>query len=258
MRNFLTIQILILCIVTVGCPQAYAQVDTISIRNNNLQVSNLTEGTSQYLSWLRNTRSGLVSYISISERTVSFEKRNGKDVVVITKRILDNDTSKNRYVYVVCDRSCFKMLYDLAIKSNMIEAYNFNGDEITGADTVQKNTKSGFYFKFNSLPYSNELDLETISAVPVKKAGQQMAISFYQPGSTVNPAVRALNVVRSELIKSVDNASVDCWLLKLIFDSDNYDLFWVSKKTHELLKFESWEPGDVYSKVKLFNSTQNF
>lgn len=258
MRKFLTIQILTLCTVTVGCRQAHAQVDTISIRNNNLQVNNLTEGTSQYLSWLRNTRSGLVSYISISERKVSFQKRSGKDVVVVTKRVLDNDTSKNRYVYAVCDRSSFKMLYDFAIKSNMIEAYNFHGDEITGADTVQKNTKSGFYFKFNSLPYSNELDLETISAVSVKKAGQQMAISFYQPGNTVNPTVRALNVIGSEPIKGVDNASVDCWLLKMIFDSDNYDLFWVSKKTHELLKFESWGPGVVYSKVKLFNSRQNF
>lgn len=258
MRKFLTIQITALFMFALGCGPSYGQVDTICIQNNTHQVNNLVEGTSQYLSWFRNTKTGQASYISVSERKVSFQKRKGSDVVVITKRLLNDDTSRNRYVFIICNRSDFRTVFDYSKKSNTIEAYDFHGNEITAADTVKLNSKFGFHFRFNEIPYNNELDLETISIVPVKKVGQQMAIRFYQPGNTSMNPVRALNVIDNELINGINNVSVDCWVLKLVFDSDNYDLFWVSKKKHEVLKFESWGPDGVYSKIKLFSSGQNF
>jgi hypothetical protein len=245
-------------ITNIFCAVSFAQIDTISIKNNNLRIANLKEGTSQYVCWLKNTRSGAVSIISMSERKVSFQKIRGEDVIVIVKHSFNNDTSANKYVYTISDRKNFKTLYDYSSKSAVIEAYNYLGDEINGADSVKQNTKLNFFLKFKDLPYSNELDLETLSALPVERIGQKMVISFYQPGNSTIPKFHPVEVVNEEELSTVNNTRVDCWVIKLSFDNENYDLSWVSKLTHELLRFESRGPTDVFYKVKLFSSDQKF
>ncbi len=240
------------------CTVGFAQVDTISIKNNNLQIANLKEGNSQYLCWLKDTKSGSVSAISMAERTILFQKINGKDVIVIVKHNFNNDTINNKYVYTVSDRYNFKTLYNYSKKLNVIEAYNYQGDEIKGADSIKQNTKANFLLKFKNLPYNDDLDLETLSVLPVKNIGQKMAISFYHAGSAITPKFHPVEVVGEEQLSTINNIKVDCWVIKLSFDSENYDLSWVSKSTHELLRFESRGPSDTFYKVKLFNSDQKF
>lgn len=240
------------------CFACFAQVDTINIKNNNLNIANLKAGNSQYLCYLKDAKSGLVSFISISERRIYFQKINGKDAIVIIKHNFNNDTSKNKYVYTVFDRYNFKTLYDYTRRPAGVEAYNYQGDEIKGADSIKQNTKLNFFLKFKYLPYCDEDDLETLSALPVKRIGQKMAICFYQPGSEVPPRFHPVDVVGEEQLPAVNNEKVDCWVIKLSFDNENYDLSWISKLTHELLKFESHSPTDTYYKVKLFNSDQKF
>jgi hypothetical protein len=250
--------IFLFIIANIFCAVGFAQIDTISIKNNNLRIANLKEGNSQYVCWLKDTRSGAVSIISMSERKVYFQKIRGKDVIVVVKHSFNNDTSANKYVYTISDRNNFKTLYDYSSKSAVIEAYNYYGDEIKGADSIKQNTKLNFFFKFKDLPYNNELDLETLSALPVERIGQKMIISFYQPGSSTIPKFHPVEVISEEQLSTVNNTRVDCWVIKLSFDNENYDVSWVSKLTHELLRFESRGPTDVFYKVKLSSSDQKF
>ena len=91
---------------------ADAQTDTISIERHSLQVFNLKEGNNRYAVWLQNTQTGIISGISLWDRTISFENRDKKDVIVVKQLRLYEDTLRNKYVYTVSDRNTFKTIYN--------------------------------------------------------------------------------------------------------------------------------------------------
>jgi len=120
-----------------------AQIDTVSIKNNNLQTKYLVQGTSTYLNWMKDTKSGLVSNISISKRSLHFQKFAGKDVIVVAQHKLNNDSSKIKFIYPVSDRLTFKTIYDyvespggkfktLKLSTPVISYIGNNQDVITG------------------------------------------------------------------------------------------------------------------------------
>jgi hypothetical protein len=47
---------------------------------------------------------------------------------------------------------------------------------------VKKNTKADFHLQFTNIPCCFELDVETLSCLPIKTKGQIMIINFYHPG----------------------------------------------------------------------------
>jgi len=243
------------------CFASYVQAettDTISIKNNNLRMANLKEGSSKYLSWTKNSKSGRVSWISMSERVIYFKKINGRDVIIVVQHKFINDTSRNNFVYTVSDRNNFETLYDYTSNSKVIEAYDYHGYEVRGADTVKQNSRHNFSLKFTDLPYCFELDVETLRALPLKNVGQKMTMAFYQPGRSTSPKLYPVEVIGEEQLPTVRNEKVDCWVVKLTSDSENYDLSWISKSTHEYLKLESHDPEGIFYKVKLFNTDLPF
>ena len=249
MKSLLLLIIVMNCI----CFSSFAQIDTISVKNNNLKTKYLIESTSTYLNWMKDAQSGLVSNISISKRSVHFQTLAGKELIVVAQHKLNNDSSKIKFIYTVSDRRTFKTIYDYVGSPGGIEAYDYHGDEIRGTDSVKLNTKRAFYLKFREIPYCLELDLETVSALPISGLGQKMAILFYQPGREKNPAFHIIEVTGQQQLPTANGMKSDCWVVKLIIDKDDYDLFWISKRKHEFLKLESHSPTDTFYKVKLFN-----
>jgi hypothetical protein len=237
---------------------AYAQVDTISIKKNNLQTGYLKAGNNQYVSWSQDAVTKKVSRLLFWERRVIFGKKYGRDVIIVAQQRLYEDTSLNTFVYTVSDSKTFQTIYDYRMrKSAGIQAFNYNGNTIKAADTIKNNIKAGFSLTFGDIPYCFELDLETLSMLPITHVGQQLAVNFYHPGGSVAPAYYPVKVLRDEQIPVVNGVKIDCWVIKLSYDKDDYDYSWISKTNHEFLKLESHSPQGTYNKVKLLTSLTN-
>ena len=245
--------LLVIVVLNCICFSCFAQIDTISIKNNNLKTKYLIEGTNTYLNWMKDAKSGLVSNISISKRSVHFQTLAGKELIIVAQHKLNNDSSKIKFIYTVSDRRTFKTIYDYVESPGGIEAYDYHGNEIKGSDTVKLNTKRAFYLKFSELPYCLELDLETVSALPISGLGQKMAVCFYQPGREKIPMFHIMEVTGEQQLPTANGMKSDCWIVKLIIDNEDYDLFWISKLEHEFLKLESHSLTDTFYKLKLFN-----
>jgi hypothetical protein len=61
-----------------------------------------------------------------------------------------------------------------------------------------------------------------------------------------------------EKLSVVDGRKIDCWIIKLSYDNENYDFSWISKSGHDFFKLGSHNPTETFNKVKLFNSDKRF
>jgi hypothetical protein len=93
------------------------------------------------------------------------------------------------------------------------------------------------------------LDLEVFPTLPYKDNTTFM-INFYDPGSPA-PKYQAYTVVGSGVLPGYDNQKIDCWLLKRGSLPVNQEIFWISKKTKEVLKLEQEFNGRFRYKIKL-------
>jgi hypothetical protein len=83
-----------------------------------------------------------------------------------------------------------------------------------------------------------ELDLETFPLLPLKE-GKTFVINFYHPGSKGGPAWYNYSVTGSEKITTVNGQGIDCFKLYTEYANNRGNsTWWLSKKTHEVLKME--------------------
>lgn len=247
--------LIVLSLLFIGI-RCYAQVDTISVNKNNIHTEFLKEGSSQFLAWYQDPKTKFISNHGIGERTIRFAKINNRDVIIVTQHRHYNDSLTSKYVYTVSDRKNFQTLYDYTFRiQSGAEGFNYTDKAVAGADTVKNNVKSTFNYKFLDVtPFCSELNVETICSIPFNKLGQKFAISLYEPGLAYPPEYHLLEIIGNENIEAVNNTKIDCWIIKLNYDKDNYEYWWISKKRHEFLKLESFSPTGNFYKVKLFNS----
>jgi hypothetical protein len=232
---------------------AYSQIDSISPEKLNIDIGKLRSQKSSYLIWRQNIKTGAVSTISIWNRSISFEKWRDRDVVVIEQMRYCNDTANDKYVFTVCDKRSFKPLYNYSkrVKTG-IEAFNYSDERIYGADTLLSNTKKDFSIATTSPSFCFEVDLETLSLLPLKYVGQKMAVNFYHPGGGAPPAYYSVEVIGSENLSVSGGNEIDCWVVKLIYDNSSYDLDWIAKKTGEFIKLEGHSSSDeIFNKMKV-------
>jgi len=236
--------------------RSYAQVDTIGVDKKNIHTEYLREGSSQFLAWYKDPKTGFISNHGIGERTIKFSNINGREVIIVIQHRHYNDSSTSKYVYTVSDRKTFQTLYDYTFRiASGAEGFNYTDKDVVGADTVKNNVKANFHYSFEGAPpFCSELNVETMCSMPFRKQGQKFAISLYEPGLSYPAEYHLVEVTGTENIASVNDTYIDCWIVKLTYDQDNYEYWWISKKRHEFLKLESFSPGSNFYKVKLFNS----
>jgi hypothetical protein len=228
-----------------------AQTDTIRIADNDLVTSYLKEGLHQYLVYFENPKKQKIAGHAIWSRQVSFKKRNEKDVIEVVQRWHSSDTAFNRYVYSISSKGNFQPLYHYTKSSRGTEAYNFTESSITSADSVEGNGRNGL--KVSTLvPTLNwELDLEIFSTLPFKKEGQRFFINFYHPGGKTEPAYYEYKVTGVEKIQGVDNREIECWKMKINYTENDWAVFWISKRSREVLKMQEYFRGGYRYKVRL-------
>ncbi len=225
---------------------------TDTIHAGDLDLRYLPSGTQRYLVYIK-TKENEKKNIWLWERTASRERRDGSEVIVIRQQWTTSDTGFNRReVYSVCDNKTFAPVYHYTSNPRTgREAFNFSSTSITAADTVAGNSKTGFALAITEPSFNWELDLETFPLLPLKE-GKTFVINFYHPGSKTGAAWYNYTVSGSEIIPSVNGARIDCFKLFIDYGKNRGNsTWWISKKTHEVLKMEEHFGSVTRYKIKL-------
>jgi hypothetical protein len=127
-----------------------------------------------------------------------------------------------------------------------------NGRKLSDVDTSKqvKGIWEGYKSSFDKYFLNWHLDLETFPLLPFKE-GVTFVIPFYDPGTASLFQQVAYKVTSSAELIGYNDQKIDCWLL-VHEDKGNKEVFWISKKTKEVLKLEQEINGNLYRyKIKL-------
>ncbi len=92
--------------------------------------------------------------------------------------------------------------------------------------------------------------MEVFPLLPFKE-GVTFVIPFYDPGTGSSFQQVAYTVMGSSELVGYNDQKIDCWLLSHE-ERGNKEIFWISKKTREVLKLEQEINGSLYRyKIKL-------
>lgn len=226
-------------------------VDTVRLSDNDLLTANLRPGVYEYLVYFKNPKKNKIVGHSLWRREVNFKTQAGKEMIEIVQHWNNSDTLFNRYVYSLNERGNFKPVYHYARSTRGAEAFNFTDTAITGADSVSGNAQKDLRVA-QVVPTLNwELDLEVFGTLPFKKEGQQFAINFYHPGGKTGPQYYLYTVVGTEQLRMPEGRQVDCWKLKINYTDDSWAVFWIGRKSKEVLKMEEYFRGMYRYKVRV-------
>jgi hypothetical protein len=218
---------------------ASAQPAADTIRAGQFNLKYLPSGTQNYLVYIK-TKEGVKKNIWLWERSTSREKFHGQDAIVIRQQWTTSDTGFNsRQIFSAVNEKDFTPVYHTASNPKTgKEAYNFHTNEIVTADTVTDAGKKDFKMPITEPSFNWELDLETFPLLPLKE-GKTFVINFYHPGSKGGPAWYNYSVTGSEKITTVNGQGIDCFKLYTEYANNRGNsTWWLSKKTHEVLKME--------------------
>jgi hypothetical protein len=86
------------------------------------------------------------------------------------------------------------------------------------------------------------------------KEGRKFVIKFYDPGFGKAQDAK-YDVTGSESLLGSDGSRIDCWVMQHNFEipsgGNGTQRFWISKRTHEILKEEDKTPDGYRYKLKI-------
>ncbi len=228
-----------------------AQIDTISLTNKDLVISQLQQGLHQYLVYFEQPKKKKIIMPMLWNRQVNFKQFQGKAAIEVVQNWYSNDTLQNRYIYSISSREDFSPIYHYGKNARGIEAFEFEQNRVSGSDTVANNSKKEMEVKSTASTLNWELDMEIFSMLPFKIVGQTFVINFYHPGGKTEPMYYQYKVIGSEAIQGTNTSTIDCWQLKISYNETSWAIFWISKKSKEVLKMQEYFGGGYRYKVKL-------
>ncbi len=242
-------------LLTAAC--ASAQSDTIKITGNLVNTQVLKKGTNRYLVYFRLGKDSSRSNFNIWTRSIDYINYEGRKAIAVTQEWEDN-TKIIHKVYSVCDEKTFAPLFQKSEWTGRTNStFDFLKKEgyikdtlLTSTDTARakKQPYLAFQQALNEYVLNWHLDLEVFPILPYKD-GRTFLINFYDPGFSA-PAFQPYTVTGSSKLTGYDNQEIDCWLLTHT-SPNNKEVFWISKKTKEVLKLEQ-QFGERYRyKLKL-------
>lgn len=111
-----------------------------------------------------------------------------------------------------------------------------------------------FNNSFNEYNLNWHADIVVLSVLPYKE-GRSFKINYYDPGLGASKKI-VYSYIGSETILDSDSKPVDCYTL--MYTSTNpkeeYQKFWISKNSREVLKEEDLYQGHYRYKIKLTNN----
>lgn len=234
------------------------KTDTLLITAKSINAGVLKEGTTRYLVYFKMKKDATRTQTQFWTRNITYSNFNGTNAVTITQEWEDKDsivhTSKS-----ICDAKTLHPIYHetwwkqrgLMVVDYANKAITNKGVAINEQDTAKQRKKIWNDFKVSWDKYflNWHIDLEIFSVLPYKNK-VTFLIPFTEPGATA-PENVAYTVTGSAKLTGYDNQQIDCWLL-MHEEKGNKEVFWISKKTKEVLKLEQEINGTMYRyKVKL-------
>lgn len=230
--------------------------DTLFITPQNINTNALIEGKHEWLVFVQPKNESRKRF-GLWQRTIEFSNYQDKDAIVIRQVWEDNDSIVHT-AETILSREDFSTLYQKSWTKGQGDAsFDFqkkeaivNGSRLWPTDTARNNRRIfGAFQKALTQYFLNwHLDLEVFASLPYRE-NRIFAINFYDPGFN-QPKVVYYAVKSSSKLKSHDGTEIDCWLMN-VEQSTSSQTFWVSKKTHEVLKMVATQPGQTRFKIKL-------
>ncbi len=251
----------------------YKTENTIRITASKLNTRFLKEGTHRYLVYLKSDKTSLRTHTQILTRAIKRTTYSGAPAIEVTQVWEDKDSNTHLVRSVSAERT-MQPLYHKAwwkIPASMGEAgkspneaevellnksINYQGVGFKEADAKpSKLVWSGYQSSTGKFFLNWHLGLETFPLLPYKK-GVTLVIPLFYPGTSFHYQEVAYTVTGSGQITGNNNQKIDCWLL--VHESkDRKEVFWISKKTKEVLALEQEINGSFYRcKIRLGYSMQ--
>jgi len=254
MKIFLNFLFIILII-----PIAYSQkADTLIIDASNVNTKVLIEGTHRYLVYFKNGKDSSRKTYQLWTRKIDFILYMGEEAISVTQEWEDNDTIFHK-TYSVNDKKTFAPLYqeswwkgrELTTVDFLNKKVLIQGIVISNNDTSSRRKKilEAFNKSFSQFVFNWHLDLEVFPILPYRN-NRTFLINFYDPGLAFDPQTLPYTVIGSAKLAGYNNDEIDCWLLQQK-GKISTEVFWISKKTKEVLKMEQEFSGRYRYKIKL-------
>ncbi|WP_143095940.1 DUF3108 domain-containing protein [Pedobacter insulae] len=242
--------------------------DTLEINSSNVNANALREGSHRYLVYFKMKKDSVRTETQFWTRTIKRSNYNGKPVLEINQEWEDKDSILH-IVKSVSDAKTLQPLYHSTwwkingrtgpLKKVSVTTVDFvkntvehNGKLLTAseAEPQSKAIYRGYQSALGKYFLNWHTDLEIFPVLPFKQ-GLFFTIPFYDPGTTYGYEKVVYQVTGSAFLKGYNDQNIDCWLLEHQ-SKGNKEVFWISKKTREVLKLEQEVSGQFYRyKIKL-------
>lgn len=238
--------------------------DTIKESAGTLELQHLRKGELDYVQFIKKTKDGPASRISLIKFKVAIKPYNNKPAIHVTQQweydtvvhkgftVFDPEDFSNIYHETYWKRLGYSMNLDFAAKT--IDFMNVN-NKAGVPDSIKAEIAKDFNNSFKKFNLNWHADMLIYALLPYKE-GRTFIINFYDPG--FGPSEEgAYTVTGSEALKRRNGDSIECWVLDNCVDHEapekGYERYWISKKTHEVLKLENFmgEGRGYRYKVKL-------
>lgn len=243
--------------------------DTINISGKNINTNVLKEGIHRYLVYFKMKKDAPRSETQFWTRTIKRIEHSGTKAIEINQEWEDKD-SVLHIVKSISDAKTMQPIYHKSwwgfknpragnaktVTETIVDFANntvqYNGSLLSDTNTTRQAKAIWDAYKSSTGKYflNWHLDLETFPVLPYK-AGVTFVIPFYDPGTSAPFEKVAYTVTGTAQLMGYDNQKIDCWVLEHN-SKGNKEVFWISKKTKEVLKLEQEINGTMYRyKIKL-------
>ncbi|MEP7322711.1 MAG: hypothetical protein ABI761_12365 [Saprospiraceae bacterium] len=253
-----TAHLLSILIISVLSGTSQNKSDTIIINPTTVNTKVLRPSNNRYLVYFRMGKDSARSRPQFWTRNIKDTTYNGKAAIMVTQEWEDRDTIVHR-VKSMCDKKTFAPLYHKTWwRINQAGEFDFinktgslSNVALSDADTARnrKGPWNAFKIACNQYVLNWHLDLDVFPILPYKE-GKTFLIPFYDPGSPA-PKLESYTVSGSAVLDGYNDQKITCWLLTHE-SKGNKEIFWISKKTKEVLKLEQEFGKDRWRyKIKL-------
>jgi len=243
-----------------GTTNTKSKQDTIRITPSLVNTKVLIPGTHRWLVYFKMGKDSSRTRFTVWSRKIEKIRYENRDAIRVTQEWENNDTVFHK-VNSVCDANSFAPLYQESWnRGNATSRFDFikheawiNNKPIGSGDADSNNVKKykAFEKSFDQYVLNWHLDLEVFPILPYRN-NITFAINFYDPGFPA-PKWVYYTVTGSAELREVDGQPIDCWTLEHTDHErgNNREVFYISKKTKEVLKLEQEFAGRFRYKVKL-------
>jgi hypothetical protein len=234
--------------------------DTLRITPKDINTRVLVEGNHRWLVYFKMGKDSSRKLFNIWTRNISRLNYKGQPAIAVTQQWEDNDSIMHS-TYTVCSSNDFHTIFHESWwKQRGRQSYDFltgemkvNNRQVPAGDTIKatRMSRSAFDTALTQYNLNWHLDLEVFPLLPYKE-GRCFAINFYDPGFG-QPKWVYYTVTGTAVIKGYNGQDIPCWTL-VHTDNErgsNEEVFYISKKTMEVLKLEQRFNGRFRYKVKL-------